>query len=114
MWVAGSQNARDMNAMHWPIRRRLFGGLPGRQACAAGWAVSRPLEGKHSAQASADRREGTMEAREGRDAMAAPCQARRRGPAMPGDAPGCIQTWRINFGAERDVDCRDVPTQHPL
>jgi hypothetical protein len=24
-----------------------------------------PLEGKHSAQASADRREGTMEAREG-------------------------------------------------
>ncbi len=27
-----------------------------------------PLEGKRSAQASADRREGTMEAREGRDA----------------------------------------------
>ena len=27
-----------MNKMHRPIRHRLFGGLPGRQACAAGWA----------------------------------------------------------------------------
>jgi hypothetical protein len=39
-----------MNAMHRPIRHRLFGGLPGRQVSAAGWAASRPLEGKRSAQ----------------------------------------------------------------
>ena len=33
-----------MNAMHRPIRHRLFGGIEGRQASAAGWAASRPLE----------------------------------------------------------------------
>lgn len=46
-----------------------------------------------------------MDAREGRDAMAARCQARQRGPAMPGDAPCCLQTWRLNFRAEGDIDC---------
>lgn len=35
---------RDKGTMSWPIRRSLFGGLRGRQACAAGWAASRPLE----------------------------------------------------------------------
>ena len=39
-----------MTAMHRPIRCNLFGGILGRQASAAGWAVSRPLEGKRSAQ----------------------------------------------------------------
>ena len=61
-----------------------------------GWAPADPLEGKRSAQASADRREGTMEAREGRDATAARCHARQRGPAMPGDAK-TIQTGTPNY-----------------
>jgi hypothetical protein len=59
----------------------------GAKHSAAGMGcIADPLEDKRSAQASADRREGTMKAREGRDAMAARCHARQRGPAMPGDA----------------------------
>jgi len=44
--------------------------LQGRQTqCGGDGLESRSLEGKRSAQASADRREGTMEARKGRDAQ---------------------------------------------
>jgi hypothetical protein len=41
---------RDMNAMHRPIRHRLFGGILGRQACAAGVGCKPPPGGKRSAQ----------------------------------------------------------------
>jgi hypothetical protein len=37
-----------------------------------------------------------MEAREGRDAMAARCHAQQRGPAMPGDTK-TIQTGLPNY-----------------
>jgi len=43
--AGGEQSAqRDIGPVRRPIRRSLFGGIPGRQACAAGWAGSRPLE----------------------------------------------------------------------
>jgi hypothetical protein len=43
--AGGEQSAqRDIGLVRRPIRRSLFGGIPGRQACAAGWAASRPLE----------------------------------------------------------------------
>ncbi len=35
---------REIDTMHRPIRCNLFGGILGRQVCAAGWAASRPLE----------------------------------------------------------------------
>lgn len=74
-----------------PVRRT--SGAPSQRG---GVGARRPLEGKRSAQASADRREGTMKAREGRDAMAARCQARQRGPAPPGDASAMHQaTFRL-------------------
>ncbi len=76
-----------------PVRRHSRGAK--QSAAGMGWPAD-PLEGKRSAQASADRREGTMEAREGRDAMAARCHARQRGPAMPGDAK-TIQTETPNY-----------------
>jgi len=31
--------AARIGMMRWPIRRRLFGGIEGRQACAAGMAL---------------------------------------------------------------------------
>jgi len=57
--LAGSERSiqREIDNMCRPIRRSLFGGLPGRQACAAGWAASRPLEA--SAARSAAPRHGT-------------------------------------------------------
>jgi len=33
---------RENGNVRMPIRRRLFGGLAGRQACAAGWASADP------------------------------------------------------------------------
>ena len=51
-----------------PVRRHCRGA---KQRAAGMGCIADPLEGKRSAQASADRREGTMDAREGRDAMAA-------------------------------------------
>jgi len=33
---------RENGNVRRPIRRRLFGGLAGRQACAAGWASADP------------------------------------------------------------------------
>ena len=66
-----------------PVRRHCRGA---KQSAAGMGCPADSLEGKRSAQASADHREGTMKAREGRDAMAARCHARQRGPAMPGDA----------------------------
>ena len=76
-----------------PVRRHCRGA---KQSAAGMGCIADPLEGKRSAQASADRREGTMEAREGRDAMAAQCYARQRGPAMPGDAK-IIQAGLPNY-----------------
>ena len=50
----------------WPVRLHCRGAK--RSAAGMGWKAD-PLEGKRSAQASVDRREGTMEARKGRDAQ---------------------------------------------
>ena len=75
-----------------PVRRHCRGA---KHSAAGMGCIADPLEGKRSAQASADRRKGTMKAREGRDAMAARCHARQRGPAMPGDAK-TIQTGTSN------------------
>ena len=66
-----------------PVRRHCRGA---KQSAAGMGCPADPLESKRSAQASADGREGTMKAREGRDAIAARCHARQRGPAMPEDA----------------------------
>jgi hypothetical protein len=64
----------------------------GCQARAARMGCSAdPLEGKRSAQASADHREGTMKVRKRRDTMAARCHARQRDPAPPGDARQCTR-----------------------
>lgn len=76
-----------------PVRRHCRGA---KHSAAGMGCIADPLEGKRSAQASADRREGTMKAREGRDAMAARCHARQRGPATPGDAT-TIQAGLPNY-----------------
>jgi len=39
---SGQSAQRENSIVHRPIRRRLFGGLLGRQACAAGWASADP------------------------------------------------------------------------
>jgi hypothetical protein len=88
-----------------PVRRHCRGA---KHSAAGMGCIADPLEGKRSAQASADHREGTMKAREGRDAMAARCHARQRGPAMPGDAttiqaglPNCPMRsiWHLAVGS---------------
>jgi hypothetical protein len=43
-WRSTKRVARYRPGARGPIRRSLFGGIAGRQACAAGWAASRPLE----------------------------------------------------------------------
>ena len=68
-------------------------------------SFSRPLESKRSAQASADHREGTMEARRGATAKPARCQARQRGPATPGDAK------KMGAGSS---DCSNPSMAHSL
>ncbi len=41
--AGGEQSAqREIATMRWPIRHSLFGSIPGRQACAAGWASADP------------------------------------------------------------------------
>ena len=39
---SGQSVWRAIDVVCWPIRRSLFGGLAGRQACAAGWASADP------------------------------------------------------------------------
>ena len=50
----------------WPVRLHCRGA---KRSAAGMGCIADPLEGKRSAQASADRREGPMEARQGRDAQ---------------------------------------------
>ncbi len=63
IWVSANTNssrlqvrsdkarAARIGSVRWPIRHRLFGGIEGRQACAAGIGFSPSPGGKRSAQA---------------------------------------------------------------
>ncbi len=58
-WLEVNKRAARIGTMRWPIRRRLVGGIEGRQACAAGIGFSQSPGGQ--AQRAAPRRKGVSD-----------------------------------------------------
>lgn len=70
-----------------PIRRSLFGGIPGASSAARrGWARSRSPGAQTARAAPPGAKASAMKARRGETPKTARCAARQRGPASPGDA----------------------------